>query len=132
LATQARQVVVVNAKPEEQLQPDEISWDQLLNSIPSEPAPIELNADAGALIIFTSGTTGTPKGVLLTHGNLAANTASIQAYLDIQAADTAMCVLPFFYSYGNSVLHTHLTRGCTIVLENSFMYPQQVIASMSK
>lgn len=84
----------------------------------------------GALIIFTSGTTGAPKGVLLTHRNLATNTAAIQQYLAIERTDIAMCVLPFFYSYGNSVLHTHLTAGSTLVLENSFMYPQQVIEIM--
>jgi acyl-CoA synthetase (AMP-forming)/AMP-acid ligase II len=89
-----------------------------------------LQADSPAQIIYTSGTTGRPKGVLLSHGNLAANVASIQQYLAIRADDVALCVLPFFYSFGNSVLHSHLTMGSALVLENSLMYPQAVLQQM--
>lgn len=83
-----------------------------------------------AQIIYTSGTTGHPKGVVLTHGNLAANIGSICEYLPITADDRMFCVLPFFYSYGNSVLHSHLVAGATLILENSMMYPHKVLESM--
>ena len=59
-------------------------------------------------IIYTSGTTGRPKGVMLSHGNLAANARAIVDYLELTPADRGLCVLPFHFSYGNSVLHTHL------------------------
>ncbi len=83
-----------------------------------------------ASIIYTSGTTGQPKGVTLSHKNLASNIQSITEYLKINTNDRVMCVLPFFYSYGNSVLHSHLTKGASLVLENSFMYPQKILDKM--
>lgn len=79
-----------------------------------------------ALIIYTSGTSGDPKGVVLTHANLLANVVSVIEYLRLSAADSTVVVLPFHYSYGNSVLHTHLFVGAKIVVGTSMMYPQQV------
>jgi len=84
------------------------------------------DSDLGA-IIYTSGTTGAPKGVMLSQGNLAANLDSILAYLRLTKADSIVNVLPFYYSYGNSVLHTHLAVGGRIILENSLMYPHRVV-----
>ena len=48
---------------------------------------------------------------MLSHGNLAANAAAIVAYLQLTPADRGLCVLPFHFSYGNSVLHSHLLAG---------------------
>jgi len=80
-----------------------------------------------ATLIYTSGTTGDPKGVMLSHGNMAGNVESIVEYLGLTADDSIVNVLPFFYSYGNSVLHTHLAVGGRLVLENSMLYPQRVV-----
>jgi long-chain acyl-CoA synthetase len=88
--------------------------------------------DQLAAIIYTSGTTGNPKGVVLSHANLAANIGSIRQYLPIRADDRMLCVLPFYYSYGNSVLHSHLSCGATLILENSLMYPHKVLARMAE
>jgi len=85
-----------------------------------------------AMIIYTSGTTGEPKGVMLSHRNLASNTASIISYLGLTGGDSVMVVLPFYYSYGNSLLLTHAAQGAKLVLENSFMYPNVVLASMAR
>jgi len=90
----------------------------------------EINENDLAAIIYTSGTTGEPKGVMLSHKNLAANMASIREYLPIEADDRVLNVLPFYYSYGNSVLHTNLGVGATIVMENSMMFPAKVVESM--
>src|SRR5208283_3908465 len=75
-----------------------------------------------AEIIFTSGSTGLPKGVELSHTNLIANTTSIITYLHLTADDRMLVVLPFYYCYGLSLLHTHLTVGGSIVLNNSFIF----------
>ncbi len=71
-----------------------------------------------AVIIFTSGSTGTKKGVMLTHKNLIANTESILGYLHLTESDRVCVVLPFFYCYGASLLHTHIRAGGSLVLNN--------------
>ncbi len=83
-----------------------------------------------AQIIYTSGTTGRPKGVMLSHSNLVANTRSIIEYMHLTKLDTAMAVLPFFYSYGNSVMLTHLAVGGTLVVNQSFVYPNVILEQM--
>lgn len=90
----------------------------------------QVSTDSLASIVYTSGTTGHPKGVMLTHGNLETNTDSILDSLPVSSEDRAMCLLPFQYSYGASVLHTHLSRGATLILERSFSYPHRVLETM--
>lgn len=83
-----------------------------------------------AMIIYTSGATGAPKGVMLSHENLSANADSIIEYLRLIPDDKVMVVLPFYYSYGNSLLTTHTKVGGSLVLENSFHYPNKVLEVM--
>jgi long-chain acyl-CoA synthetase len=94
------------------------------------PADWPLNAtgpDADAALMFTSGTTSRPKGVRITHGNLLANTADIVSYLDLGPADRMLSILSFHYCFGASLLHTHLAVGGSIVLCNSFAFPQTAV-----
>ncbi|MDW7549446.1 AMP-binding protein [Pseudoalteromonas peptidolytica] len=69
-----------------------------------------------AVLISTSGTTGTPKLVKLSKVNLNSNAKSIASYLKLTAEDTAITTLPMSYSFGLSVLHSHLAVGATVVL----------------
>ena len=90
----------------------------------------ESDPDDVAEIMFTSGSTSEPKGVLLSHRNLISNTNSILQYLNLTEADRALVVLPFYYCYGLSVLHTHLRAAASIVLNNQFMMLKKVIADL--
>jgi acyl-CoA synthetase (AMP-forming)/AMP-acid ligase II len=81
----------------------------------------ETSSEQLAEIIFTSGSTGEPKGVMISHKNLIANTASIVEYLSLSRQDTMLVILPFYYCYGLSLLHTHLRAGGSIVLNNMFI-----------
>ncbi|MGE0030126.1 MAG: class I adenylate-forming enzyme family protein [Steroidobacteraceae bacterium] len=89
------------------------------------------DGDSIATIIYTSGTTGRPKGVMLSHRNLAANTGAIIEYLGLRSDDRGIAVLPFQFSYGNSVLHTHLAAGAELLLEDSIAYPHAVLQRMA-
>ncbi|HYH49613.1 MAG TPA: non-ribosomal peptide synthetase, partial [Acidimicrobiia bacterium] len=69
-----------------------------------------------ALLLSTSGTTGTAKLVRLSHSNLQANADAIRAYLGITAADRAPTTLPMPYCYGLSVINSYLAAGAALVL----------------
>ena len=96
-----------------------------------QPGP-DLEQEALAQIIFTSGSTSLPKGVMITHGNLIANTQSILGYLNLFRDDTMLVVLPFFYCYGLSLLHTHLRVGGTLVFNNNFMFLGGVLRDLKE
>ncbi|MDT0582823.1 AMP-binding protein [Brumicola blandensis] len=72
--------------------------------------------DNVALLLSTSGSTGTSKQVVLSYDNLQANCDSICAYLPIEKSDVTITTLPFNYSYGLSIINTHLAVGASIVL----------------
>ncbi len=79
------------------------------------PGRGELHDDLAALM-STSGSTGAPKTVRLSHDNLLTNARSIAGYLRIDERDRAATTLPLSYCYGLSVLHTHLLRGASLLL----------------
>lgn len=69
-----------------------------------------------ALLLSTSGSTGSPKLVRLSTANLLANADSIARYLEIGPHDRAATTLPLYYCYGLSVVHSHLLRGASLLL----------------
>lgn len=85
-----------------------------------------------ALILYTSGTTGAPKGVMLSHANLAANAESVAAYLELGPEDRVLSVLAFYYAYGASVLHTHLISGACVVLAPNLLFPHLLLQALSQ
>lgn len=108
--------------------PDTIGNDEYKSSFP-EGTGTESDEDC-AEIIFTSGSTGIPKGVMISHKNLRANTESIITYLKLTENDRMLVVLPFYYCYGLSLLHTHLRVGGSIVLNNSFIFLGSIINNL--
>ena len=85
---------------------------------------VDPSADQPAAIHYTSGTTGSPKGVLLSHANLTSNAESIISYLKLTESDSVLCILPFYYAYGSSVLNSHMLAGGRIVIEHGFTFPR--------
>jgi long-chain acyl-CoA synthetase len=73
-------------------------------------------SDELAVLLSTSGTTGSPKLVRLSIPNLEANATSIVEYLEIDARERAVQSLPMHYSYGLSVLHSHLAAGASLIV----------------
>ena len=105
-------------------------WEEhIKNEFLSDPnTPVEQTALAG--IIYTSGSTGEPRGVMLSHENIASNTRSICQYLHLTDKDIQMVVLPFFYVMGKSLLNTHFAVGGTIVIHNKFAFLASVLNKM--
>ncbi|GEM_PF-234813 len=95
-------------------------------SVPARPK----NPEALAAIVYTSGSTDKPLGVMLTHRNFISNNEAIRHYLELSEKDTVCCVLPFYYIYGLSLLLSHVAAGATVFLENRFSYPQVVAESL--
>jgi acyl-CoA synthetase (AMP-forming)/AMP-acid ligase II len=93
------------------------------------PCCVDPGSDLAA-IMFTSGSTGAAKGVMVTHRNIESNTRDIIGYLGLGPGDRVMAVLPFYYCYGASLLHTHLMAGGCLVLNNRFMFPEKVLDDM--
>jgi len=71
-----------------------------------------------ALLLSTSGTTGSPKFVRLSYKNIQANAESIVNYLEISEHERAITTLSLSYSYGLSLLHSHILAGATLVCTN--------------
>ena len=72
-------------------------------------------ADSNATIMFTSGSTGEPKGVKLTHRNVLSEIVSITAHIDLAEDEIIMGALPFFHSFGFILTWTSLTLGKSMV-----------------
>ena len=68
---------------------------------------------------MTSGSTSSPELVGLSHKNIISNTKAICEYLKISKNDVAITTLPMSYSYGFSIINTHLFMGASLVLTNA-------------
>lgn len=86
-----------------------------------------------AALMFTSGSTGAPKGVMVSHLNIECNSRDIIHYMGLTAQDRVMVVLPFHYCFGTSLLHTHLLVGGSLVLNNDFrLYPEVMLRELQQ
>ncbi len=90
----------------------------------------DFDDDNTALILYTSGTTAKPKGVMLSHKNLDANTSSILDYLKLNDKDSLLVTLSFGYSYGNSLLLTHVKAGGFLYISQDTMFPQNILKTL--
>jgi len=85
----------------------------------SDFAPMETAGDDPAQITYTSGSTGQPKGVLMSHANLWAGVRVVANYLSLRSDDRIASLLPFSFVYGFNQLTTSLYVGATLVVERS-------------
>lgn len=85
-----------------------------------------------AQIIYTSGTKGFPNGVCLTHKNLLSNMEQILDSINISKNDNMLVILPFYYSYGNSLILSHLSRGATLTINNNSQLPMFILNDLQE
>ncbi len=87
------------------------------------PRKVELNPEL-ALLLSTSGSTGSPKLVRLSRTNIQSNAESIAQYLQIDDSERPVTNLPIYYSYGLSIINSHLQAGATLLLtDDSIISP---------
>jgi malonyl-CoA/methylmalonyl-CoA synthetase len=91
------------------------------------PRPVHLDGDAPAALVYTSGTTGTSKGAILTHNNFAANALNLLTCWQITDRDRFLLALPLFHVHalGNG-LHCWLISGCRMRLQERFEHQSAV------
>lgn len=78
-----------------------------------------------AMLVYTSGSTGLPKGIMLSHDNLLSGTRIVTGYLNLTERDVILSVLPFSFDYGLNQLLTSLFVGATLVIQRS-MFPRDI------
>jgi long-chain acyl-CoA synthetase len=107
-----------------------IAIDSLLARAAVAAAAVDLGQDEGAAILYTSGTTGKPKGALLSHGNLLSNIAATIYHTQMSANDRLICYLPLFHCFGqNFIMNAAINCGATLVLHERFQ-PDEILDSL--
>jgi long-chain acyl-CoA synthetase len=95
------------------------------------PAPAFAGIDLDvAMIVYTSGSTGFPKGVTMTHANIVAAATSITTYLESSSDDIVLSVLPLAFDYGLYQALMCAKVGATLILEKSFAFPQVILQKL--
>lgn len=93
---------------------------------PDPVIPLDL-----AALVYTSGTTGTPKGVMIAQQSMLFTIGSLCDYLKLDANDRIFSVLPLAFTYGLYQLLTATAVGATLNLERSFTYPARVLERLA-
>ena len=101
---------------------EENGWHLLKQA--GSPQSLSIHPDL-AVLLSTSGTTGSPKLVRLSQANIASNAKAIVEYLSIHGGVRAITTLPLNYSFGMSVINSHLEAGATIVLTESSLLTRE-------
>jgi acyl-CoA synthetase (AMP-forming)/AMP-acid ligase II len=117
---------LVCARPPEEIARQAVDLDRIIEEGRS-PRDSRMIPPDLAVLLYTSGTTGTPKGVMLTHQSLVFVTESIIEYLRLGPDDRVLNVLPMSFGYGLSQLLLVMRLSATLLLERSFAYPAQTL-----
>ncbi len=104
-------------------------WGQMLQA-PSRAVHRVIDTDIAA-ILYTSGSTGNPKGVVLSHRNMVAGAKSVASYLENGPQDTLLAALPLSFDAGFSQLTTAFHSGARVVLLN-YLLPRDVLKALER
>jgi phenylalanine ammonia-lyase len=105
----------------------DLTLDQLVAGTTGRVAVAEMDRDDPSAILYTSGTTGEPKGACLSHGNVISNMHSFNFNCGMRPDDRMLLFLPLFHCFGqNAILNSAFNCGATVVLQRKF-HPDSVI-----
>ncbi|MFT4825455.1 MAG: acyl-CoA ligase (AMP-forming) (exosortase A-associated) [Halioglobus sp.] len=128
-----KSIVVVEDKAPDTTLEDGIpvlGWEEFLAPAGKIDPHRRIDADMAA-ILYTSGSTGNPKGVVLSHRNMVAGANSVATYLENQSSDRILAVLPLSFDAGLSQITTAFTVGASVVLMD-YLLPRDVIRAVAK
>ncbi|GIV97559.1 MAG: long-chain-fatty-acid--CoA ligase [Herpetosiphonaceae bacterium] len=109
-----------------------LSLDELMARASDQAQAVERERDDPAAILYTSGTTGFPKGATLSQGNLIFNSYAKNFYCGMRPEDRLLLFLPLFHCFGqNAVMNSAFNACATLILHRSFV-PDQVLASIAR
>lgn len=92
----------------------------------------DLSADTPSAILYTSGTTGTPKGAVLSHGNVTSNVTAAIRHCGLHRNDRMLLFVPLFHCFGqNAIMNCAVACGATLVLHRQFI-PSDILASIEQ
>ncbi len=106
-----------------------VNWNEMLTRNPCRGHRV-IDSDMAA-ILYTSGSTGQPKGVMLSQRNMVVGAKSVSTYLENKAQDTLLAVLPLSFDAGFSQLTTAFHVGARVVLLN-YLMPRDVLMALEE
>jgi len=111
-----------------------ILWLQgdLAQEIPEMMPPAACGPSDLAALMATSGSTGVPRFVMVTHGNLIANTEAIIRCQRLATDERVMMILPLSFCMGASLMQSHLYQGGSVVFDRRFMFPDKVLQAVAQ
>src|SRR5205823_9963568 len=83
-----------------------------------------------ALVVYTSGTMGEPKGVMLSHRNLLSNISAANSLLGLRSNDSILVLVPLHFIHGRMQLLTHALIGGAMAFSAGFHFPQQIVEEL--
>ena len=107
-----------------------VNWSEFISAESQQLVRRRIDTDMAA-ILYTSGSTGNPKGVVLSHRNIVAGAQSVATYLENTSRDRLLAVLPFSFDYGFSQLSTAFLKGAMVVMMD-YLLPRDVIRAIDK
>lgn len=123
-------VLLIDGRPEDEGVGGKVTEEAFDCDLLAKPVNASIGEDLAA-ILYTSGSTGNPKGVMLSHRNLLAGTRIVRTYLNIEAGDRLLSVLPFSFDYGLNQLLTVVEQNATLVLL-SFRFGNEIVDILDK
>ena len=102
--TKLKNIIIIESEGKKEKVEGTIGWSDIINKTRSDPPEYEFNSKEDlAALVYTSGTTGLPKGTMLTHYNMVSNVIQSAQTFELSELDIAMTVLPLYHIYGLNV-----------------------------
>ena len=111
--------------------PDHVLFDEHAGAAPADAAALDVTQPL-ALIMYTSGTTGTPKGVRLSHANLQHTQGAIRTWAAVEPGERELTTLSLTHLFGLAHLHVHWSLGGTVIVDDSLRDVPRVLARMTE